>query len=645
MDLTIIIINYNVKHFIAQCIDSINKANKANFQCEIIVVDNNSSDGSHEFLKKVFPSEVKFIWNKKNVGFGAGCNLGIEKAQGEYILFLNPDTVISEDTLTKSLESIKQKKNIGALGVKLVDGQGKFLIESKRSFPTIWNSFSKLIGLSALFPQSRFFSSYNMTFQNENTSCNVDVLCGAFILIPRKVIEKVGNFDESFFMYGEDIDLCYRIKELGLNIIYDPCTSIIHYKGESRKEKDLGYYKNFYNAMSIYSDKHNIGITRFFLKLSILLAGLMAIVYKKLLRVVRYILDIVILFIGFEFLKYVWALIVYNDIEYYRFGKIDGIIMFFSILSIFSLIISGHYNKLSSLRNTLAGTVIGGIMIITIYSILPLDLRFSRALTLLYIPFVLAMTIFSQMLYNSFRFKKFTITGLISKRIAVVGSESSESKVSELLSGSSYKISNLGRITYSEDYSTNIGLGHLNQLGDLINIYNLDEVVFCTDDIQMNTIFQYLTKYGKKVEFKLFSDSKIGVVGSSNVNRPGNIYTSDLSFKIDNRASRFLKRTFDILFSLVSLILSPIIIFVNPKVLLHLIDICKGQFTWVGYNDQDEQLNELPILKKCIIPIVGNSNLSQELIHEYNINYAMQYSILLDIEYYLRFIFTKNKFK
>ncbi|PSR01261.1 MAG: glycosyl transferase family 2, partial [Bacteroidetes bacterium SW_11_45_7] len=252
--LSIIIVNYNVKYFLEQALHSVRNATKT-INAEVIVVDNCSSDGSQEIVQQKFP-EVQLIANRTNRGFASANNQGIKASKGEYVLLLNPDTVVEEDTFEKTLAFMDDHPDAGALGVKMLDGRGNFLPESKRAFPTPAVSFYKIFGLSALFPHSRVFSRYHLGYLDNDTTQEVEVLAGAFMLIRRKVLEEVGSLDETYFMYGEDIDLSYRIQQAGYKNYYFPGTRIIHYKGESTKKGSLNYVRMFYNAMIIFARKH-----------------------------------------------------------------------------------------------------------------------------------------------------------------------------------------------------------------------------------------------------------------------------------------------------------------------------------------------------------------------------------------------------
>lgn len=252
MQLSVVIINFNVKYFLEQCLLSAIKAMN-HIDGEIIVIDNHSTDDSNVFFQDEFP-RVRFIWNKQNLGFARANNQGLAVARGNIILFLNPDTIVPEDCFEKCLAFVNERTC--ALGIKMLDGSGNFLKESKRAFPTPATSLFKLCGLSKLLPHSKTFSKYHLGYLNENQNHEVDVLAGAFMMVPKAILDKVGGFDEDFFMYGEDIDLSFRIQKAGFSNFYFADSCIIHFKGESTKKGSLNYVKMFYKAMGIFVKKH-----------------------------------------------------------------------------------------------------------------------------------------------------------------------------------------------------------------------------------------------------------------------------------------------------------------------------------------------------------------------------------------------------
>ena len=253
IDITIVIVNYRVTYFLEQTLRSVQEAIDG-LQAEVFVIDNNSADDSIEHSRQLFPW-VKFIENKKNVGFARANNQGIVAAQGEFTLILNPDTVITRDSVHEPIAWMHDHPECGAVGVRMVDGNGVFLPESKRAFPTPWASFCKIFGLSRLFPNSPTFAKYHLRYLSDREPHQVDILSGAFMLCRTQLLQQVGGFDEDFFMYGEDIDLSYRMVKAGMSNWFLP-VEIIHYKGESTKKDSMRYVRVFYEAMLIFYRKH-----------------------------------------------------------------------------------------------------------------------------------------------------------------------------------------------------------------------------------------------------------------------------------------------------------------------------------------------------------------------------------------------------
>jgi GT2 family glycosyltransferase len=253
MQLSVIILNYNVRYFLELCLLSVESALN-NIDSEIIVVDNNSSDGSSEMIFARFPN-VKLIKNNQNLGFPKGNNIGVAQAKGDYICILNPDTVVAEDTFEKVLAFAKSKKDLGIVGVKLIDGTGGFLPESKRGVPTPWVAFTKITGLYKFFPKSNHFNRYYAQHLSENQTGKVEILVGAFMFLEKVLYDEVGGFDEDCFMYSDDIDLSYMVLLKGKNNYYFHETTVIHYKGESTI-KDGTYMKRFQEAMEFFYRKH-----------------------------------------------------------------------------------------------------------------------------------------------------------------------------------------------------------------------------------------------------------------------------------------------------------------------------------------------------------------------------------------------------
>jgi len=254
MQLSVIIVNYNVKNLLRDCLLSVQKAAHS-IDTEIILVDNASSDGSVEMLKAEF-KYVKLIANTQNLGFSKANNQGIAQAQGKYILLLNPDTLINKNTFEDCLNFSKQTNNCGGIGVQMLDANNQFLKESKRGFPTPWASLCRLSFLNKLFPNSALLNGYYLGHLSNDENHQVEVLAGAFIWIKKSIIDEIGGLDETYFMYGEDIDFSYRIQQAGYHNYFLGTVTILHYKGESTDKYSFKYIKHFYDAMKIFSKKH-----------------------------------------------------------------------------------------------------------------------------------------------------------------------------------------------------------------------------------------------------------------------------------------------------------------------------------------------------------------------------------------------------
>lgn len=257
MELSVIIVSYNVSELLKNCLRSVKKASE-NVDCEIFVVDNNSTDDSCDMVEREF-SEILLLKNKVNSGFSTANNQAIRLSKGRFILLLNPDTVIEHDTLVKCINFMKDHPDAGAIGVRMINGNGKFLPESKRALPTPQTAFFKSFGLSYLFPESRLFNRYYLAHINMFETSLTEVISGAFMFIRGEALLKTGLLDEDFFMYGEDIDLSYRLLQAGYNNYYFPDTQIIHLKGRSTSRRGFTDILHFYKAMRIYVKKRSEG--------------------------------------------------------------------------------------------------------------------------------------------------------------------------------------------------------------------------------------------------------------------------------------------------------------------------------------------------------------------------------------------------
>ncbi len=253
MKLSVVIVNYNVKYYLEQCLRSVGKAS-AGIDSEVIVVDNASSDNSVSYLRERFPN-IKIIDNKENLGFARGNNLAIAQSKGEYILLLNPDTIVTEHTFTDFINFMDSHPDAGGCGASMLHTNGSFALESRRGLPTPFVAFCKMSGLAKIFPKSKIFGRYYMRYLNEHETNPIEIMSGAYMFLRKTALNKAGLLDEDFFMYGEDIDLSYRILKSGYRNYYLP-SHILHYKGESTEKSSYRYVHTFYQAMQLFFNKH-----------------------------------------------------------------------------------------------------------------------------------------------------------------------------------------------------------------------------------------------------------------------------------------------------------------------------------------------------------------------------------------------------
>ncbi|MBK8506952.1 MAG: glycosyltransferase [Saprospiraceae bacterium] len=450
MKLSIIIVNYNVKYFLRQLLQSI-QASVTNFRFEIIVVDNASSDGSVIFLEKDFP-HIKLIENTVNLGFSKANNVGIKCSKGEFILLLNPDTILQEDTLMKVIAYMDDHPDVGALGCRMIDGSGHFLPESKRGFPSPRVALFKSLGLSAMFPGSGYFNAYYLGHLDEFEINEVDVLTGAFMLLSRKALQASGLLDEDFFMYGEDIDLSYRIKKNDFKVIYYPLTTIIHFKGESTKKQSVEYIQRFYGAMQIFARKHYRGSRaiwlRLVLQMGIVLRATLAILHQFFHRFGPILLEWFGIAGSLKLFSLAWAHFYYQDDHYYDLSSIDLNISLYASVWVISLLMSGAYDQLFQWRRLLRGLMLGWVAIAAMYGFLGASFRPSRSLVLGggAIASILIFTL--RMLYFRVQKGSWPFRENAHIRYAIVGQKRQADKIQRLLKANHQKLQYLGYIDH-----------------------------------------------------------------------------------------------------------------------------------------------------------------------------------------------------
>ncbi|MEN0047757.1 MAG: glycosyltransferase [Bacteroidota bacterium] len=639
MHLSVIIVNYNVKYFLEQALRSVECAAQ-NVKVEVFVVDNNSVDDSVAMVKEKFPA-VRLVANKHNPGFSVANNQAIRQAKGRYILLLNPDTLVQEDTFERCYTFMEAHPDAGALGVKMIDGSGNFLPESKRGFPSPFVAFSKTFGLSKLFPKSPTFNYYHLGHLSENENHPVDILAGAFMWMRAATLEKIGLLDEQFFMYGEDIDLSYRVIKGGYQNYYLADTSIIHYKGESTKKGSLNYVRTFYNAMILFAQKHFTGQSAklfvLMLRFAIYFRATITMLSNLAKRLYLPTLDAVFLFIGLVSLKNFWGSYHFQDADYYSDRLVYVNFPIYIVVWLSSIYFSGNYDKKDDLRRLVRGILIGSLFIAAIYGFLPLDLRSSRALIVLGTAWALVAIPAIRILLHFFRYRNFNIGKTRPKNIVIIGSLIESERVQGLLNQASVDKNFIGTVAPNDAHSEQY-LSHLNQLSEVVQIYQIQEIIFCSSNISSEKIMEWMTQLGPNLDYKIVPKESLSIIGSNSKNTPGELYTIDVQFNISQHLQKRNKRLLDFLIAFFLFFTSPFHVSFIPsptRFLKNCISVLLGKKTWVGYHSVEENDYRLPKIRPSVLSVGDHLNqleLSDRTKARLNFLYAKDYHTSKDLE-------------
>jgi GT2 family glycosyltransferase len=645
VDLSIIIVNYNVKEFLQNLLHSLNKA-VSNLRHEVVVIDNASDDGSVEFIHEKFP-QIKLISNQTNLGFSKANNIALKISSGKFILLINPDTLVREDTITKMIEFLNNHPDAGLVGCKILNPDGSLQLACRRSFPGPWTSFCKVTGLSTLFPKSKLFAKYNLTYLDENSTHEVDAISGSFMMMKREVYEKVGGFDEQFFMYGEDLDLCYRIQKNGYKVYYYPGTQIIHYKGESTKRSSLDETKYFYNAMHLFVKKHfsTFYLVEIILRSAIGFRKFFAFLGRKKLALLAVFLDIVFFNLS----------LVAAEKFYLRFTSWQGFPEFsYPLILIVPVtvhvligILIGVYqkNSLSVLRNT--GAIFISFFIISSLTFFFKQFAYSRAVLLItYILLLISLSAWRIFL------KLFFKVGLeippSSKRTLIVGTNKSAVIIADKLQKKfidDHIIQGLIGYSHKEVGQTIAGydvVGSLDNINKLIADRKINEVIFSADELsynQMMAIVSNNTSTG--VDFKLIGSSLDFLVGKASVSVLDDIPLIDIKLNISNPVSRLLKSLMDYVIASFALIfIYPLIYFIWKldkretdfrKFILGIPSIFNGRVSLVGPKNHSDE-SKLYLGKKGLTGLWYLENDSTASSEKLDLIYARNQNIWFDLE-------------
>jgi len=634
----VIIVNYNVEFFLEQCLNSVKKALEK-VSGEVFVVDNNSIDGSVEMVKLKFP-EVHLIANKDNRGFSKANNQAIEISNGEYVLLLNPDTVVEEDTFQKVISFMDEHLDAGGLGVRMLDGKGKFLPESKRGLPTPSVAFYKIFGLSKIFPKSKRFGQYQAGHLSEFETNEVDILSGAFMLMRKKALDKVGLLDEAFFMYGEDVDLSYRIQKGGYKNYYFADTRIIHYKGESTKKSSVNYVFVFYRAMAIFAEKHfsqkNAKLFSILINIAIYFRAFLAISVRFIKKITLPIVDYLYLTVGLFALTSYWK---HSNIEFP-----DDILKYsipsYTIIWMLSTFFSSGYDTPLKLSRFLKGPILGTFIILIIYALLPKDWQFSRLYILIGALWVFSYYTISRLFLHFSIKKRFNISASKNKKFVVIGSKSEAERVSQIIKQTNDRIELIDFVSPNEEKETGY-IGTINQLDQVVHIHSIDEIIFCAKDNSAQTIIHWMSTINKEnIDFKIAQPESLSLIGSNSIDTAGDLYVLNIN-SITTKSNIRNKRTFDFISAIGLILFLPFLVFLysNKKQFLkNTFLILIGKRSIVGYLFIPHAIdNKLPKIKPGILSPADNTGLyDNQLVDKLNLIYARDYNIGRDFSILLK---------
>lgn len=603
---------------------------------EVIVIDNASQDGSREYLESRFP-EVQFIWNMENLGFGRANNLALAQSKGDHVLFLNPDTIVAEDCFRICVQFMDAHPAAGALGVQMIDGSGRFLKESKRAYPSISTSFFKLAGLATLFPRSTFFSRYHLGHLDPQMNHEVDVLAGAFMWVRREALDAVGSFDERFFMYGEDIDLSYRLQKGGWKNFYLADTTVIHFKGESTKRGSLNYVRMFYKAMAVFVDKHYTSVTaflfRFFITLAIWVRAGITAVLGGLKRIGIPIIDAINILIAFIAAKYTWNGLVKPEIVYNR--DLLGIAFpAFTVVFIVAAYYAGLYDRTQKRGRVIHSTVIATTVLLVIYALLPEQYRFSRGILLLGSLYAFVLLVLSRgwmRRWNLIEAEEEEKLGTV-----VVADLQSFEEASNLMETAEKRQRILGRIAPREDGGAQ--LTTLTHLNTFLKDVPLREVIFCEGEISYHEIIQHCKALPKHMRMRIMGGGAKSIVGSDSSKTSGQAISDVAGYALGSPSARRLKRLLDVLAALVFFISWPLQLFLVKQplgLLSNAMKVLTGRSSWIGYSSSRSLLNGLPRIRKGVLGTNGQPGSkhpdTDDGLYKLDQLYAREYTIYKDL--------------
>lgn len=651
--ISVIIVSYNVRDLLENCLHSVASA-LGNIASDVHVVDNQSDDGSVEMVQAKFPA-VHLIANTENTGFAKANNQALRQARGSYIVLLNPDTLVQEDTFEILLDFFEKNPDTGLAGCKILRPDGTLYPACKRSFPSVWVSFTKLSGLSALLPRTRLFGRYNLTYIGEDETCEVDAVSGSFMMFRRSVYERIGGLDEDFFMYGEDLDFCFRVQKAGWKVFYIPKTKIVHYAGESTKRSSFDAKAVFYHAMELFARKN--------LRLSPVSAALLSAAIRIRLGIARsrgailWMAD-VLADAAIVFLSLLAA-------EYFRYGApfrlpsyaYPTIYIVTIAVYIVCLHLTGVYRRQ---REPAFRTVLGvllSFLLLSSVTYFSKDYAFSRIVLAVSgaINFVLlpGRRILSALLAPQTR--RNLITGNPTLLVGVNPSAIEILNRLQQYDANTYRIVGLVD-THRKSIGERIGgvevVASVETIGKTIRDHRVTDVIIAPDVLPYTEILSMIGRTrNTPVHFRLVPKSMEFIVGKAGIDQLTSVPLVDVDFNLMRTSNLFVKRALDLTIAV------PLTLFAGPFVLLAkrpprdrfpsframiraMPAVLSGKKSLVGYPESAPPMKSDVYMGKPgltgLIQIRGSSGMSEEEKLKLMVQYVRNHSLLLDVEILLR---------
>ncbi len=621
MKLSIVIVNYNVRAYLEQCLRTVFTALDG-IEGEVFVVDNLSTDGSLEMVRDKFP-QVRLIANRENVGFSRANNQAIRISTGEYVLLLNPDTIVGEDVFHKVIAFLDEHPRAGGLGVKMVDGTGRFLPESKRGLPTPQVAFFKIIGLTRLFPKSRLFGRYHLGHLPENEAAPIEILSGACMFLRKRTLDEVGLLDESFFMYGEDIDLSYRITLGGYENWYLPDARIVHYKGESTKKSSVNYVFVFYNAMAIFAQKHftnrSSGIFPLLINGSIYLSAAGAIGIRFLNRALLPVLDLVAILL----LITLWQVMP----DRWPMVQEIGTDLLAGGIGIALLALMGAYDR--PLRFLPPVIAVGMVALVVGVAQWYINGHLNALLNVLLLASsILGALLLIRSVLHILRVRGYGMRLKERERILAIGSPAEAKEALSLLWQTHFGLGWTGTAAAGTPQATPEAIART------VRRQRVGEIVFCAKDLLWRDIIELLeTLKDSRTEFKIAQPGNEFVIGPSSIESIQDLYVLE-QHSLGSPAAKRSKRIVDVSVAAVVLLGMPLwawMIHEPAQAVRNAWEILRGKRSWVGYRLPLPASPRLPQLRPGVLDPGPAGTADDVVMARANIMYAKDYRMGTDL--------------